>query len=111
VLDRVDESARRAFDEALRSGEVSLLPPLDWNVLYLVIAREYPSLVSLLDWLIAQVDRPTLRNDLPLIGLGRSWTAFVLSSGWRTFPCPPFAAWRRPQSPDAPYLAGLLPDL
>ncbi|RKR90542.1 hypothetical protein BDK92_4918 [Micromonospora pisi] len=70
----------------------------------------HPGLIPLLDWLIAQASPPALNSD---DAADRAWQE--QQDATRTvvriadFPSAAFAAWRRPESRDAPYLAGLIP--
>jgi hypothetical protein len=65
----------------------------------------------LLDWLTAQVNAPVLRADDPA---DLAWLEEHDSVGTAVriggFSPTAFAGWQRPHSPDAPYLAGLIPE-
>ncbi len=71
----------------------------------------HPSLIPLIDWLTAQADAPVLGSGT---AAEQSWqeqqdaarTILRLAD----FPPSVFAAWNPPDSPDAPYLAGLIPE-
>lgn len=111
LLAYLSDPHRSAFEHAMSDGDIGRCDWETWNVLAQVIRDRHPRTGRVLDWLIAQADAPRLSSDS---AADRSWqeqrdavgTALRISD----FPLSPIAAWQRPPSPDAPYLAGLIPE-
>lgn len=111
LLSHLPEPHRAAFEDAMHSGDVGRCDWETWNALARTIHELHPATGRLLDWLIAQANAPRLDSNNQA---DRSWqeqrdalgTAVRISD----IPLSTFAAWQRPTSPDAPYLAGLIPE-
>lgn len=111
LLNRIPDPYRKVFEVAVSSGNVSHCDTETWEAVSGAIRTQHPSLAPLLNWLTAQANTPSLRSDL---AEDRSWqeqqdaarTILRLAD----FPLSAFAAWQRPNSPEAPYLAGLIPE-
>ncbi|MGI8335264.1 hypothetical protein ACRYCC_35390 [Actinomadura scrupuli] len=110
LLSYMSASLREEFDENSRLGDVGECSHEVWEALEAALRGRHSGLDGLLDWLLAQAAPPMLDSaDLA----DRSWqeqqdaTRSLLRIA--EFPQSALAAWRRPLSRDAPYLAGLIP--
>lgn len=102
---------RESLSSILASGEVVHCHTDLWHHLAAAIRARSAYFAKLLDWLEAQAS-PDLLSGRSIEE--RSWqeqedavrTAVRLAD----YPISAFGAWRRPTAPDAPYLAGLIPE-
>ncbi|WP_206062217.1 hypothetical protein, partial [Nonomuraea basaltis] len=110
LLSRLPGTLREEFEQAALLGRVGECSTAVWKAVDAALREAHPGLTGLLDWLIAQADPPVLDNRDPA---DRAWqeqqdaTRSLLRIA--EFPHSALAAWQRPSSRDAPYLAGLIP--
>jgi hypothetical protein len=110
LLDYLSGELRREFDRAAPVGGVGACRPEVWDAVDNALRRDHPRLVSLLDWLIAQANPPVLDSrDLADRAWQEQQDATRSAVRIAEFPPSALAAWLRPTSRDAPYLAGLIP--
>jgi hypothetical protein len=101
---------RTEFEFASHVGVVGECSSDVWRTLEAALRKQHPTLIDLLDWLIAQARPAMLDSRDPA---DRAWQE--QQDAARTllriadFPSAAVAAWKRPDSRDAPYLAGLIP--
>jgi hypothetical protein len=97
------------FSIAASVGSVGIFGDTVWNAFEAVLRVRYPGLISLLDWLLALANPPLLDSRDPA---DRAWQEQRDATGCilriADFPLASLAAWQRPSSRDAPYLAGLI---
>ena len=110
LLNELEDELRAQFESSISLGGVGAFGRSVWEALNTILRTRYPHLTDLLDWLLAQADPPVLDSNDPA---DRAWqeqrdaTRSALKIA--DFPLPALAAWQRPTSRDAPYLAGLIP--
>ncbi|MEV0049029.1 hypothetical protein AB0H34_00850 [Saccharopolyspora shandongensis] len=111
LLDDIPMPHKKALDNILGSSEVVHCDAEQWLHLDRSIRARSSYLGNLLDWLASQA-HPELFDDRS--AEDRAWQeqedAVRTAARLADFPISPFAAWRRPTSRDAPYLAGLIPE-
>jgi hypothetical protein len=109
-LKKVPGGAQRALARAL-SGEVTVLEDEDSEKVLEVLARQHDLLRRTLDFLGEAAERDPFD---PRRVEDRSWQEQYdmnrLGLAIGNIPPARLAAWRRPSDPDAPYLAGLIPE-
>ncbi|MFH8443614.1 hypothetical protein ACH4D3_20595 [Streptomyces sp. NPDC018026] len=109
ILNDVPAPLRQEFDRASLLGTVGACSNAVWQSLEGALRARWPGLGPLLDWLIAQADPPVFGNS----PADQSWQEQRDATGSllriADFPLSALAAWQRPQSADAPYTAGLIP--
>lgn len=111
LLQDIPDPHRRIFEVAMHPGTVGHCDAEAWEAFLIALRAKRPTLIPLLDWLLAQANTPYLSSHLVQ---DRSWqeqqdaarTILRLAD----FPLSALAAWQRPSSPDSPYLAGLIPE-
>ncbi len=110
LLSHISDRARNEFENASHVGTVGVCWPDTWVDLETALRRKHPTLTNLLDWLIARANPPRLSSSN---AADRSWQeqqdAVVTSLRIGDFP-PEILAWERPDSEDAPYLSGIIPE-
>jgi hypothetical protein len=110
LLAQLPGEASAAFIASISLERVGILGNTVWADIYGVIKRRYPNLADLVDWLLAQASPPVFddRN-----AADRSWQEQRDALGCllriADFPRAAAGAWRRPESEDDPFLAGLIP--
>ncbi|WP_220504558.1 hypothetical protein [Microbispora sp. H13382] len=110
LLGRLPYELGEEFDNSCRVGVVGRCSGRVWEAFEAALRERHPGLAGLLDWLMAQA-RPVFFNSND--PADRAWqeqqdaTRSLLRIA--EFPLAALAAWQRPQSKDAPYLAGLIP--
>ncbi|MFI0791562.1 hypothetical protein ACH4OY_02490 [Micromonospora rubida] len=110
LLSLLPSQLRAEFERAAPFGAVGECHRKAWEAFNEALRTRHPRLAPLLDWLIVQASPPMLNSDDPA---DRAWQE--QQDAVRTivriadFPSAALAAWRRPGSRDAPYLAGLVP--
>ncbi|WP_156161811.1 hypothetical protein [Nocardia vulneris] len=113
ILRMLPAEAREQIDRAvsLDGDGVGAFDRSAWYALDSTLRRTRPDLAPILEWLSALAEPPVLRSD---DAADRAWQEQRDAVGTiaRIFDVPPasFSAWRRPTSPHAPYLAGLIPE-
>jgi hypothetical protein len=109
ILHDIPAPLRQEFDSASLAGTVGACSNAVWQSLESALRAARPELDPLLDWLIAQADPPVFGSS----PADQSWQEQRDATGSllriADFPLSALAAWRRPQSGDAPYTAGLIP--
>jgi hypothetical protein len=109
LFDQLSDELSRQFANAALPGGVGICGDLVWEALDAALRTRYPGVTDLLDWLLAQANPPVLDSRDPA---DRAWQEQRDATGCllriADFPPPALAAWRRPASRDAPYLAGLI---
>jgi hypothetical protein len=110
LLRHLGEDLTEEFAGATSNGDIGILGRSLWEGLDRAMRTQDPDMADLLDWLLAQAAQPAFSEDDPA---DRSWQEQRDAVGCllriADFPLPALAAWRRPASPDAPYLSGLIP--
>ncbi|MCK9926966.1 hypothetical protein MXD62_07255 [Frankia sp. Mgl5] len=110
LLRRLPRGLREEFEQSAPRGGVGICSDAVWTAVGAALRQEYPRLVDLLDWLIAQANPPVFNSSDPA---DRAWQEQQDATGCllriADFPKSAMAAWQRPASRDAPYLAGLVP--
>ena len=110
LLSRLSVEFRGEFDKAALLNGVGMCSHALWEAIEDALRAAHPGTVGLLDWLAAQADPPVLDSS---DAADRSWqeqqdaTRSVLRIS--DFPLSALAAWQRPDSRHAPFLAGLIP--
>ncbi|MGV9328204.1 hypothetical protein [Streptosporangium sandarakinum] len=110
LLSKIPKPMREEFEQAAVLGGVGECSYALWEAMNTALRAAHPELIGLLDWLIAQAAPPVLDSNDPA---DRAWqeqqdaTRSLLRIA--EFPHSSLAAWQRPSSRDAPYLAGLIP--
>ncbi|GGP91976.1 hypothetical protein [Streptosporangium pseudovulgare] len=110
LLSRLSKPMREEFEQAAILGGVSECSYVLWEAVNTVLRAAHPELIGLLNWLIAQADPSVLDNNDPADHAWQEQQDTMRSLLWiAEFPHSSLAAWQRPSSRDAPYLAGLIP--
>ncbi|MFJ2838746.1 hypothetical protein ACIO52_25630 [Nocardia sp. NPDC087230] len=111
LLRLLPEEAREAIERSFRLGAVGSFGRPAWNAVETRLREQHPNLTPVLEWLGALAEAPELSSDNPA---DQAWQEQRDAVGTiaRIFKVPPttFSAWKRPASPHAPYLAGLIPE-
>ncbi|MEU9410771.1 hypothetical protein AB0E08_34480 [Streptomyces sp. NPDC048281] len=110
LLTLLESDLRNEFERASQIGTASWCSGEVWQALERGLRAKFPRLVPLIDWLLAQA------NPLVLDGRDEADQAWqeqqdAVRSILRIadFPLPSLNAWKRPESRDAPYTAGIIP--
>jgi hypothetical protein len=110
LLNALSRSVYEDFNRAVIPGGVGGCGQETWAAVEAALRQERPDLVDLLDWLLAQAVPPRLdANDAAELSWLEQQDALRNIVRIAEFPPSALAAWRRPASPDFPYLAGLIP--
>ncbi|MFJ8495028.1 hypothetical protein ACIRBZ_42860 [Streptomyces sp. NPDC094038] len=110
LLALLDADLRNKFEQASLIGTARWCSGEVWQALEAGLRTKFPRLVPLIDWLLAQASPPALdsRDEAD-----RAWQEQqdAVRSILRIadFPLPSLNAWKRPESRDAPYTAGIIP--
>lgn len=110
VLGDLPQNLQVEFTQAALPGSVGICGHALWEALNEALRARHPSMADLIDWLLAQAYPPIFNESDPA---DRAWQEQREATGCllriADFPLSALAAWRRPASDDAPYLAGLIP--
>ncbi|MFI0352863.1 hypothetical protein [Actinomadura sp. 9N407] len=110
LLNTLSRPIYEDFNQAIIPGSVGRCGHETWTAVETALRQERPDLADLLDWLLAQAVAPGLDpDDAAELRWLEQQDALRSIMRISDFPLSAAAAWRRPASPDAPYLAGLIP--
>jgi hypothetical protein len=110
LLALLDAGLRNEFEQASLIGTAKWCSGAVWQALETGLRTRFPRLVPLIDWLLAQASPPALdsRDEAD-----RAWQEQqdAVRSVLRIadFPLPSLNAWKRPESREAAYTAGIIP--
>ncbi|MFE2955084.1 hypothetical protein [Nocardia tengchongensis] len=111
LLPNLSPPAAEDFLDACKPQSVGTIDDSTWDAFSAQLRARFPGLIPTLEWLLAKANPPILSNRDPA---DQSWQEQrdAVSTIGSLFNAPQsmFSAWRRPQSPREPYLAGLIPE-
>lgn len=111
LLASLQGRSKNAFERACELNQVGTFGRETWDGVESELRKRYPALRPVLDWLQAMAEPVSLSSQN---AAERRWQEErdAIGLAARIFDATPtaFAAWRRPESDDAPYLAGLIPE-
>ncbi|MBX4173800.1 MULTISPECIES: hypothetical protein [Streptomyces] len=110
ILDSLSSTHRAHVEQAL-TGSAGHVGVRTWQALQEALLRSHPELARYIEWLLANLNPVIFDVD---DAADRAWQeqrdAAQSLTRVTDFPHSALSAWRRPDSRDAPYLAGLVPD-
>ncbi|MFF7411049.1 hypothetical protein [Streptomyces lydicus] len=106
----LEADLRNEFEQASLTGTASWCSREVWQALETGLRTRFPRLVPLIDWLLTQANPPVLESrDEADCAWQEQQDAVRSLLRIADFPLPSLNAWKRPDSRDAPYTAGIIP--